>query len=50
VFAVLERRGRTQLLTSRAEEGRFDQAIIPASRLLPHFPSATVDALIVAQS
>jgi tRNA pseudouridine55 synthase len=48
VFVVLDRRGRTQL-TSFAEEGRFDQAIIPASRLLPHFPNATVDALTVAQ-
>ena len=49
MFVVLERRGRTQLLTSFAEEGRFDQAIVPASRLLPHFPNATVDPLTVAQ-
>ncbi|HWY48769.1 MAG TPA: tRNA pseudouridine(55) synthase TruB [Bryobacteraceae bacterium] len=36
-------------LGSLASEGRFDQAIVPASQLLPHFPNATVDALTVAQ-
>lgn len=36
-------------LGSLATAGTFDQAIIPASRLLPHFPNATVDALTVTQ-
>ena len=36
-------------LASLAEAGDFQQAIVPASRLLPHFPNATVDALTVAQ-
>jgi tRNA pseudouridine55 synthase len=36
-------------LASLAAEGGFDQAIVPASQLLPHFPNATVDALTVAQ-
>lgn len=36
-------------LGSLAEEGRFDQAIVRASQLLPHFPNATVDALTEAQ-
>ncbi len=36
-------------LGSLAAAGTFDQAIIPASRLLPHFPNATVDALTVTQ-
>ena len=36
-------------LGSLAAEGTFDEAIIPASRLLPHFPNATVDALTVTQ-
>jgi len=49
VFVVLERGGQTQLLTSVASDGTFDQAIVPASQLLPHFPSATVDALTLAQ-
>lgn len=36
-------------LATHATAGTFDQAIIPASRLLPHFPNATVDALTVTQ-
>ena len=36
-------------LGALAEAGTFDQAIVPASRLLPHFPNATVDALTVVQ-
>ena len=32
-----------------AEAGTFDQAIVPASQLLPQFPNATVDALTVTQ-
>jgi tRNA pseudouridine55 synthase len=32
-----------------AAAASFDQAIIPASRLLPDFPNATVDAFTVAQ-
>jgi tRNA pseudouridine55 synthase len=32
-----------------AEAGTFDQAIIPASELLPQFPNAMVDALTVTQ-
>ena len=36
-------------LASHATAGTFDQATIPASRLLPHFPNATVDALTVTQ-
>ena len=36
-------------LASLRETGAFDQAIIPASHLLPNFPNATVDALTVAQ-
>jgi tRNA pseudouridine55 synthase len=32
-----------------AAAGSFDQAIVPASQLLPHFPNATVDALTVTQ-
>jgi tRNA pseudouridine55 synthase len=36
-------------LGSLATAGTFDQAIIPASRLLPQFPNATVDALTVTQ-
>ena len=32
-----------------ASAGNFDQAIIPAAHLLPHFPNATVDALTVTQ-
>ena len=36
-------------LASLAEAGAFDQAIVPASQLLPQFPNATVDALTVTQ-
>ncbi len=36
-------------LGNLAAAGTFDQAIVPASHLLPHFPNATVDALTVAQ-
>ena len=36
-------------LASLASAGDFDQAIIPAAHLLPHFPNATVDALTVSQ-
>jgi tRNA pseudouridine55 synthase len=36
-------------LGSLASAGTFDQAIIPASQLLPHFPNATVDPLTAAQ-
>ncbi len=50
VFVVLERRGRTQLLTSLAEEGRFEQAIVPASRSLPHFPRDVLRARSPAYS
>jgi tRNA pseudouridine55 synthase len=32
-----------------AEADTFDQAIVPASHLLPQFPNATVDALTVTQ-
>jgi tRNA pseudouridine55 synthase len=32
-----------------AEAGTFDQAIVPASELLPQFPNALVDAVTVAQ-
>jgi tRNA pseudouridine55 synthase len=36
-------------LGALAEAGTFDQAIVPASQLLPQFPNATVDALTVTQ-
>jgi tRNA pseudouridine55 synthase len=36
-------------LTSLATAGAFDQAIVPASQLLPDFPNATVDAMTVSQ-
>jgi tRNA pseudouridine55 synthase len=36
-------------LSILAAAGAFDQAIVPASRLLPDFPNATVDAVTVAQ-
>jgi len=36
-------------LGALAEVGTFDQAIVPASQLLPQFPNATVDALTVTQ-
>ncbi len=36
-------------LASLATVGAFDQAIVPASQLLPHFPNATVDAMTVSQ-
>jgi tRNA pseudouridine55 synthase len=46
----IEDQARTlEQLGSLAAAGTFDQAIIPASRLLPHFPNATVDALTVTQ-
>jgi tRNA pseudouridine55 synthase len=32
-----------------AERGRLREALIPASQLLPHFPSETVDALTASQ-
>jgi len=45
-----EDRARTlDQLGGLASAGTFDQAIIPASQLLPHFPNATVDALTAAQ-
>jgi tRNA pseudouridine55 synthase len=36
-------------LANLAEAGRLDQALILAARLLPQFPSATVDALTAGQ-
>lgn len=36
-------------LQKLAEEGRFDEAVIPASKLLPAFPSEPVDAITAGQ-
>jgi len=36
-------------LRDLAEQGRLTEALIPAPQLLPHFPSATVDALTAGQ-
>jgi tRNA pseudouridine55 synthase len=36
-------------LATLAEAGTFDQAIVPASELLPQFPNAMVDAITVTQ-
>jgi tRNA pseudouridine55 synthase len=36
-------------LKQLAAAGRLDEALIPASRLLPHFPNATVDELTAGQ-
>jgi tRNA pseudouridine55 synthase len=36
-------------LEELAREGRLDEALIPASRLLPKFPSETVDAVTAGQ-
>jgi hypothetical protein len=38
-----------ELRPVEVEAGTFDQAIVPASQLLPQFPNATVDALTVTQ-
>ncbi len=36
-------------LTALAAEGRLNEAVIPASTLLPQFPAAYVDAVVAAQ-
>jgi tRNA pseudouridine55 synthase len=38
-----------EVLTELASRGALDQALIPASRLLPEIPNATVDVLTAGQ-